>query len=442
MAKISWAESVELKRKQATNLIELAGLCIGICDFDKSFQRILGHLSAYFSDWFGLNLRKMKTKDSFYIRFFNRIAISYLDQIPSPTLLIHEKITRANLQKMASKAHALGKKLVPHWKTAQSRIIGTWAKDYGIREVTASSISLAEYLSGQGWDCIHIAFPFNIREIPRLNRLAAKQGISVQVVNAATARALAEGLTAQVEFFVELDAGYGRTGIQSTDESELEAIFNQADRSEFLKFKGFYIHPGHTYYGKDTDKIHLESQEALAKMKAKYLSRFPKAVTRLGDTPGCAVREDFGGVDELGPGNFVFFDLMQVQLGSCTKEDIAVCLAVPVVDIRKDRKEILIHGGGVHLAKDVLIHENKSKNFGEIVLLNDKGWTIPSHSSFVKSISQEHGIIQASEELLASIQVGDLLGILPVHSCMTADCMGSYLSLDGHRIDHAEGGIN
>ena len=84
----------------------------------------------------------------------------------------------------------------------------------------------------------------------------------------------------------------------------------------------------------------------------------------------------------------------------------------------------------------------EGKNFGEIVLLNEKGWTIPSHNSFVKSISQEHGIIQASDELLASVQVGDLLGILLVHSCMTADCMGSYLSLDGHRIDHAEGGIN
>jgi hypothetical protein len=35
-----------------------------------------------------------------------------------------------------------------------------------------------------------------------------------------------------------------------------------------------------------------------------------------------------------------------------------------------------------------------------------------------------------------------LLGILSVHSCMTADCMGSYLSLDGQVVDHAEGRIN
>ena len=50
MAKTSWAVSVELERMQGINLIELAGLCTGICDFDKSFQRILGFIFGYFSN--------------------------------------------------------------------------------------------------------------------------------------------------------------------------------------------------------------------------------------------------------------------------------------------------------------------------------------------------------------------------------------------------------
>ena len=75
----------------------------------------------------------------------------------------------------------------------------------------------------------------------------------------------------------------------------------------------------------------------------------------------------------------------------------------------------------------------------EVVLLDENGWTIPSHYSYLKSISQEHGVIKASDELLAQVKVGDLVGILPVHSCMTADCMGAYLSLDGTWVDHAEG---
>ncbi|MBC6366036.1 alanine racemase [Algoriphagus sp. AK58] len=365
--------------------------------------------------------------------------MSILARITSPTLLINEKITRANLQKMAAKADRHGKSLVPHWKTAQSHEIGRWAQEYGIQEVTASSIKLAEYLCGQGWDNIHIAFPFNVREIGRLDRLAENQSISVQIVNPVTAQLMADQLTKSIGFFIEIDAGYGRTGVHISDFETIDEILKIANTSPFLHFKGFYLHPGHTYYGVDKAKIHEESREALHLLKEKYQLAYPNLITRLGDTPGCAVMEEFGDVDELGPGNFVFFDLMQVQLGSCRKEDIAVCLAVPVVDINLERKEILVHGGGVHLSKDVLVNPDGSKNFGEVVLLDENGWTIPAHYSYLKSISQEHGVIKASDELLAEVQIGDLLGILPVHSCMTADCMGEYLSLDGRIVDHAEG---
>jgi D-serine deaminase-like pyridoxal phosphate-dependent protein len=365
--------------------------------------------------------------------------MSYLAQITSPALLIDEKITRANLKRMADKASRNGKKLVPHWKTAQSHEIGRWAKDYGITEVTASSIKLAEYLCGQGWNNIHIAFPFNPLEIPRLNRLAASQSLSVQLVNPVTAQRLVDGLANPVSFFIEIDAGYGRTGVHVSDFGTIEEILRISQQSDKLVFKGFYLHPGHTYYTADKASIYEQSRQALHMLKVKYQSEFPHLVTRIGDTPGCAAMEDFGDVDELGPGNFVFFDLMQAELGSCSKEDISVCLAVPVVDINKERKEILIHGGGVHLAKDVLADAEGNKNFGEVVFLTEEGWSIPAERSYLKSISQEHGVVKASESLLASVQIGDLLGILPVHSCMTADCMGEYMSLTGQKIDHCEG---
>jgi D-serine deaminase-like pyridoxal phosphate-dependent protein len=49
---------------------------------------------------------------------------------------------------------------------------------------------------------------------------------------------------------------------------------------------------------------------------------------------------------------------------------------------------------------------------------------------YVKSLSQEHGIIRAGSGDLQKIREGDVLGVLPVHSCLTADCMGKYLSTD------------
>lgn len=364
--------------------------------------------------------------------------MDYRSLITSPTLLIDEKICRANIQKMAEKAELHQLELIPHWKTAQSKIIGEWAREYGIRKITTSSIRQAAYLNNTGWDLIHIAFPFNIREIPRLNELAKKQAISVQIVNSFTIQKLAEQVSTPIGFMIEIDAGYGRTGVHMSDFGKIDEILNIGKTSKNLSFLGFYIHPGHTYYKPDKELIYHETRQALAMLKTKYESEYPNLVTRIGDTPGCSVATDFGDIDQMGPGNFVFYDLMQADLGSCKKSDIAVALAVPIVDIVPERKEILVHGGGVHLAKDHLIEKDGKKNFGEIVFLKKDGWEIPEHRSFVKSISQEHGLIQASGELLNQVQVGDLLGILPIHSCMTADAMGAYLSLSGEWIDHAE----
>jgi D-serine deaminase-like pyridoxal phosphate-dependent protein len=360
-------------------------------------------------------------------------------KITSPTLLLNEKICRQNLQKMAEKAKRHGKKLVPHFKTAQSHQVGEWAKEYGITEITVSSIKMAEYFCGQGWENIHIAFPFNLLETKKLNELAKTQSLSVQIINEAVALKLAQELEYPVGFFIEIDAGYGRTGVEVSDFGLMEAIMRIAKSSDKLYFKGFYLHAGHSYYEKDIPKLYEQTRNALRMLKDKYRSEYPNLITRTGDTPGCSVVEDFGDIDELGPGNFVFYDMMQVALGSCKREDIAVALAVPVVDIKRERKEILIHGGGVHLAKDVLVEPDGGKNFGEVVYLTENGWSIPSQRSFLKSISQEHGIIKASDELLANVKVGDLLGILPIHSCMTADCMKSYLTFEGKSVDHAEG---
>jgi len=364
--------------------------------------------------------------------------MSYLKQITSPILLINEDICRNNLKKMADKAKRHGMKLVPHFKTAQSHEIGKWAKDYGISEITVSSIKMAEYFCGQGWDNIHIAFPFNPLEAEKLNALAKNQRLSVQLINVAVAQELNETLENPVGFFIEIDAGYGRTGVEVSDFGLMEAILRTAKKRDVLQFKGFYLHAGHTYYEPDKAGIYAQTRAALSMLKNKYRTEYPDLITRTGDTPGCAVIEDFGDIDEMGPGNFVFYDMMQVNLGSCKVEDVAVALAVPVVDIKKDRKEILVHGGGVHLAKDVLIEPNGGKNFGEVVWLYENGWEIPLQRSFLKSISQEHGIIKASDDLLARVKVGDVLGILPIHSCMTADCMGTYLSLKGEYIDHMQ----
>jgi D-serine deaminase-like pyridoxal phosphate-dependent protein len=364
--------------------------------------------------------------------------MSYFESIKSPTLLINPNIVMSNLDRMYSKANRLGLKLVPHFKTPQSRDIGKWVLTKGITEVTVSSLKMAKYLSGLGFECLHIAFPFNIREIEAFNDLNETQKLSVQLINTQSTWFLAERLTKSTPFFIEIDAGYGRTGVKADESDTIDEILTIALDSRKLEFRGFYIHPGHTYYG-NVEEIYSETRTVLSHLKSKYYSAYPEMAIRIGDTPGCSIIDDFGPATEIGPGNFLFYDLMQANIGSCTKEDIAIALSVPIVNIDRNNGTILVHGGGVHLSKDFIPMANGAKCFGEVVFINESGWKIPESRSTVVSVSQEHGIIQASEELLELVEVGDLIGILPVHSCMTADCMKSYWSTNGGWIDHAEG---
>ncbi|KEO72347.1 alanine racemase [Anditalea andensis] len=360
-------------------------------------------------------------------------------EVKNPTLILDEKICRQNLSNMAERAKKHGLKLVPHFKTHQSLLIGEWYKDYGVQEITVSSFKMAYYFKDKGFSNIHIAFPFNPLLISDLNGIQ-DQSISIQLVNEEVTKALATDLTKETGFFIEIDTGYGRTGVPIGKLEEIDAILREASFSHKLKFKGFYIHAGHSYYAdlEGIHKIQKEIQEAFRILKAKYKSQYTELVCRSGDTPTCSIMDDFEYIDEIGPGNFVFYDITQAEIGSCSREDIAIILAAPVVDIKKGNNEILIHAGGVHLSKDVL-NLNGHKNFGEVVYLNELGWEHPTAPSYLKSISQEHGTIHASAQLMDSIKIGDIIGILPIHSCMTADCMKEYKTLNGRMVDHLEG---
>ena len=47
----------------------------------------------------------------------------------------------------------------------------------------------------------------------------------------------------------------------------------------------------------------------------------------------------------------------------------------------------------------------------------------PFENAFVKSLSQEHGIIKFEDKLPEDILVGDVVGILPIHSCLSANLL-------------------
>ncbi len=364
-----------------------------------------------------------------------------ISKITSPQLLLDKNICKRNIERMREKAFSKNLKLFPHFKTHQSWEVGKWCLDSGIDGIAVSSLKMAKYFAeAGGYTDITVSFPVNIREIDLINELAKKTNLTLLVNEEYSAKVLAHKLQSPVSIFIEVDSTYHRSGLGSEQTVKIEQILQSIESAAKMKFRGFYIHPGDSYHAPTIQEkavIHNAALETLKWMKSKYGNDMTEC--RLGDTPNCSLMENFDGVDSIGPGNYVFYDYVQTQIGSCGVGDIAVCLATPVVSFNRNRNEVIVHGGAVHLSKDFLINEQGQKSFGLVVQIHENGWSSPISGTFVKSVSQEHGIIEMDNSLIDTLQPGDLLGILPVHSCLTADAMKQYRCLDGKIADHLEG---
>ncbi len=337
--------------------------------------------------------------------------------IIKPTLFIDEKKCRENINNMFSKVKTNKLEFRPHFKTHQSLEIGSWFKEVGVTKITVSSLSMAEYFSTQ-WNDITIAFPTNILEIETINTLAKKITLNLSIENEESILFLNDNLKYKVNIFLKIDVGYHHTGIDPKNSDLINTILDNIDTDPFLNFIGFLGHAGHTYQCRTHKAIkeeHAKSLDIMAKLKDKYATRYPNLIISLGDTPSCSVADNFSGVDEIRPGNFVFYDLTQNLIGSNSISQIAVAVACPIVAIHKERSEIVVYGGGVHFSKDRL-EDKEGLVFGRVVKKEKNAWGDLIPDTYVKSLSQEHGIISVPKNDMYKYKIGDYLMILPVHS--------------------------
>ena len=90
----------------------------------------------------------------------------------------------------------------------------------------------------------------------------------------------------------------------------------------------------------------------------------------------------------------------------------------------------MVYGGAIHLSKDFLVIDNQPV-YGFVALPEGDRWGEPLPGAGVVSLSQEHGLIKLREEDFNRIKIGDLICVLPAHSCLTVQVMKEYLTLDG-----------
>ncbi len=359
--------------------------------------------------------------------------------ITKPTLLLNKEQCLSNISRMYEKAKKSDTHFRPHFKTHNSAFVGNWFRKLGIHSITVSSVSMAKFFSAYGWRDITIAFPVNLAELGQISELAAELNLNILGDTSTILQSVENGLTFKVGFYIEIDTGHHRSGVLWKDLNEIDRMLEFLASSNRLNFKGFLTHSGHTYSADSQEEIldiYKDTVEKMTYLKERYLEAWPELTISVGDTPGCSLVEDFSAVDEIRPGNFVFYDLMQFSLGSCTLDQIAVAVACPVVGKSLLRNELTIYGGAIHFSKDFLYKSNGEHLFGYIVRISEKEWSRPIAGAYLANLSQEHGIVRAPREFIEEIKIGDILGVLPVHSCLTANLMKGYVTLDGEVIGY------
>ncbi|MFN2370315.1 MAG: alanine racemase [Candidatus Krumholzibacteriia bacterium] len=361
-------------------------------------------------------------------------AARLLDRLPvtGPAMLVDEARARANIAAMAAKATASGVRLRPHFKTHDNVGVGRWFRDAGVRHATVSSLAMAERFARDGWHDLTLAVLVNPRELPLLAELAwrlADRGgaLGLVVDTPEAARAVRHLVGDTAPLWLKVDTGYGRSGVPWDDGPRLKAV------AEAAAFAGLLTHAGHSY-GRPRDELAPLFDTTVRRLAAARDATGRPLQLSVGDTPTCTAAASFAGVDEVRPGNFVFFDLMQRAWGVCSGAQVAAAVACPVLAVDPGRGRLVLQGGAVHLSKESLATA-AGPVFGYLAAAADGDLGRILDEAPLVQLSQEHGIVQVPadrwEEVAGGLRPGDLVAVVPVHSCLACAAHGGLMTLDG-----------
>lgn len=344
--------------------------------------------------------------------------------LDTPALLVDLDRLERNIAEMARIVQDGGKGLRPHTKTHKTPEIARMQVDAGARGLTVAKLGEAEVMADAGFDDLFVANEIvGETKVARLLALMQRARVRIGVDSIEVARPIGDAARAQrleVPVMIEVDTGLGRAGVRSPEEA-LELARFIADHPG-LELSGLFTHEGHLYRAPEAERPRIAVQVASAMRSlasALQVQGTPALEVSIGSTPGARLLAEEGGLTEMRPGNYVFLDRMQVQIGA-PRNRCALTVLATVVSIRGDGK-IILDAGTKSLASDRLPPD---LSFGEIA----------DHPelAFVAA-SEEHGHLEAQGP--TNLRVGDKVRVLPNHACT---CVNMHETMVAYRLEAIE----
>ncbi len=360
-----------------------------------------------------------------------------LQTLKTPALVLDVERVKRNAESVSARVRGLGASLRPHVKTHKCVEVARIQTAGHDGRIAVSTLGEARAFVANGFKDLLYTMPIEPGKIDEALGLARECGrLALQTSDADIPPLLEDAARRAgvlLDVFLEVDCGYGRCGVRP-EADEAREIPRRLAASSHLRFGGLLTHAGHSYHARSPEDllaIARRERDVLLEL-AGELKRDGVAVPSLsiGSTPTVRAIDSLNGIDEVRPGNYIFFDVFQATLGTCRFDECAITVLAAVVDRDRTRRQVAIDAGAIALSKDRgPVEFDAGCGYGRVQDLEgrDLGLT-------VRSVSQEHGVVPVGNGALDSLKVGTRVRILVNHSCLAVAQHREYQVLEGGRI--------
>ena len=360
-----------------------------------------------------------------------------LVSLNTPAALIDLPRMQHNVSRMQACVQQLGVAFRPHVKTSKCLQVTQAQIAAGAQGITVSTLKEAEQFLAQGITDILYAVGMAPSKLPQALALQ-RAGCRLRLLTDNPASALAIGRFGQehgavFEVMIEIDTDGHRSGIKPDADALIDV--GRALHTSGMQLAGVMTHAGASYELHTPEALQAMAEQeragcvrAAARLRAAGL---PCPVVSVGSTPTALSARHLQGVTELRAGVYVFFDLVMVNVGVCTPDDIALSVLTTVIGHQQEKGWAIVDAGWMAMSRDRGT-QSQAHDFGYGQVCDLQGAVLPGYQ--IGGANQEHGILSRAglpdPDIAQRFPVGTRLRILPNHACATAAQFPEYQVLD------------
>jgi D-serine deaminase-like pyridoxal phosphate-dependent protein len=357
-----------------------------------------------------------------------------LTQLRTPCVLIDRGRMERNLDAMQSSAARRGLRLRPHAKTHKSIELAKRQIAGGAVGICCAKLGEAEVFADAGIADVRLPYPLNPVNAERVIDLLDRTRLSFIVDHMDVARGWSDVMRREgreVDVLVKVDVGFHRCGIDPGRNDAAEFVAEIATLPG-LRFRGLLSHAGHAYGATTEEQLRSiagEEARTLASLADKLRARGVDVdEISVGATPPIRFSIEQAGITEIRPGNYIYFDRTQVALGAATWDHCALTVLARVVSKPADDR-IVLDSGSKTLTNDLARGCTPSPGYGA-ALQAISGVQAADESLLIERLSEEHATVRALDGS-NPLEPGDLVRIVPNHSCVVSNLVDSAWLTDG-----------